>query len=61
MLEQVDAHPKTATKVAVGKCWILHEIAPHQLVVAFYPFPPQFLSTQNKTTMLRPFICVHTQ
>jgi hypothetical protein len=50
MLEQLDAHPKTATKIARWICWILHKIAPHQLVVVFYPFPPQLLSIENGTT-----------
>jgi hypothetical protein len=53
LLEQTDAHPKTATKIALGKCCIVIEIHPHQLVVAFDPFPPQFMSTKNRATYLR--------
>jgi hypothetical protein len=61
VLENVDSHPKMVMKVAFGKFWIFHEIALHQLVLAFYHFPPQFMSTENKTTMLRPFIRMHVQ
>jgi hypothetical protein len=50
VLEQVDAHPKTPTKIALGICLIFIEIHPHQLVVAFNPFPPQLLSTKNQAT-----------
>jgi hypothetical protein len=38
ILEEIDTHSKTATKIVLRKCWILHKIAPRQLVVAFYPF-----------------------
>jgi hypothetical protein len=50
VLEQVDAHPKTPLKISLGICRIFIEIHPHQLVVAFNPFPPQLLSTKNRTT-----------
>jgi hypothetical protein len=48
VLKQVDAYPKTPTKIALGACQIFIEIHPHQLVVAFNPFPPQLLSTRTK-------------
>jgi hypothetical protein len=35
VFEQVDAHPKTPTKVALGICHIFIEIHLHQLVVSF--------------------------
>jgi hypothetical protein len=49
-LEQVDAHPKVPPKIALGICQIFGEIRPHQLVVAFNPFPPELPSTKNQTT-----------
>jgi hypothetical protein len=52
VLEQVDAHPKTPTKVVLGICWIFIEIHPHQVVVAFDSLPPQVLSTKNRATNL---------
>jgi hypothetical protein len=55
-LEQVDVHTKMPTKVVLGKCRIFVEIYPHQLVVAFDTFPPQLLSTINRTTALPLFI-----
>jgi hypothetical protein len=61
MLEQLDAHLKMMTKIALRICWILQKIALHQLFVAFYPFLPQLLSTENGTTMLQPFIYMHSQ
>jgi hypothetical protein len=50
VLEQLDAHSKTPMKIALRICQIFIEIHPHQLVVAFNPFPPQLLSTKNRAT-----------
>jgi hypothetical protein len=50
VFEQVDAHPKTPMKVALGIYQIIIEIDPHQLVLAFNPFPPQILSIENLAT-----------
>jgi hypothetical protein len=50
VFEQLDAHSKTPTKIALGICRIFAEIHPHQHVVAFNPFPPQLLSTKNRAT-----------
>jgi hypothetical protein len=55
-LEKVDAHPKTPTKVVLGKFWIFVEIHPHQPVVAFNSFPPQLPTNKNRSTSLRLFV-----
>jgi hypothetical protein len=51
--EQVDAHSKTTTKIALQIYRIFFEINLHQLDVAFNSFPPQFLSTKNQATNFR--------
>jgi hypothetical protein len=60
VFEQLNAHPETASKVGLGVCGILHKLVPHQSVVGIDPFPPQFLTTENRTTVLRLFIDVHS-
>jgi hypothetical protein len=60
-LEQANAHAKTPMKVALRKYRILDKITPHQLVVAFYPLPSQFLTAENRTTMFWPLIGMHKQ
>ena len=58
--EQLDAHPKTAPKVQLRICGILHKIVHHQSVVDIDLMPPNFLMTHNRTTVLRLFIDVHS-
>ena len=58
--EQLDAHPKAAPKVGLGVCGILRKIVPRQSVVDIDLIPSQFLTTDNRTTVLRLFIDVHS-
>jgi hypothetical protein len=60
MAEQVNTHPKTATKVALGESWIFSKIIANQLVVPLNPLPPQLSTTNDRTTILRP-LRAHSQ
>jgi hypothetical protein len=60
MFEQVDSHPKTATKVALGESWFIRKIAMNQLVVPLNALPPRLWTTGHRTTMLQP-LCAHSQ
>jgi quinol-cytochrome oxidoreductase complex cytochrome b subunit len=54
VFEQVDAHPKTPTKVAIGICNIFIEIHPHQLIMAFDPFPPKLIAVLKPSMIGEP-------